>query len=121
MTTSRFSQESLDQFGECWRVLKILGRATQGCTISTNCWRLRFVVLCGGQGPTDMALLRARRSLSCAAFSLWPTACPATTRSIDCFAILTQTSSDSFQRFMAQFSEQLQGGGYRRQGAASFV
>jgi hypothetical protein len=43
--------------GSVGRVLKILGRATQGCTISTNCWRLRFVVCCA-VGKARRASLR---------------------------------------------------------------
>jgi hypothetical protein len=39
--------------------LKILGRATQGCTISTNCWRLRFVV-CFAVGKVSGPFRRSR-------------------------------------------------------------
>jgi predicted transposase YbfD/YdcC len=111
MTTSKFSQASLEQFGECWEGLEDPRSGNAGLhdfhellTIALCC------VLCGGQGPTDMALFARAKEPFLRGFLTLANGLP----SHDTFNRLFRDLDpdqfrDSFQRFMAQFSEQLQG------------
>jgi len=57
MTTSRFSQESLEQFGECWEGLEDPRSGNAGLHDFHELLAIALCcVLCGGQGPTEMAL-----------------------------------------------------------------
>jgi predicted transposase YbfD/YdcC len=111
MTISRFSQESLDQFGECWEGLEDPRSGNAGLHDFHELLAIALCcVLCGGQGPTDMALFARAKEPFLRGFLTLANGLP----SHDTFNRLFRDLDpdqfrDSFQRFMAQFSEQLQG------------
>src|SRR5487761_2100499 len=111
MTTSRFSQESLEQFGECWEGLEDPRSGNAGLHDFHELLAIALCcVLCGGQGPTDMALFARAKEPFLRGFLTLANGLP----SHDTFNRLFRDLDpdqfrDSFQRFMAQFSEQLQG------------
>jgi len=111
MTTSRFSQESLAQFGECWEGLEDPRSGNAGLHDFHELLAIGLCcVLCGGQGPTDMALFARAKEPFLRNFLTPANGLP----SHDTFNRLFRDLDpdqfrDSFQRFMGQFSEQLQG------------
>ena len=111
MTTSRFSQESLEQFGKCWEGLEDPRSGNAGLHDFHELLAIALCcVLCGGQGPTDMALFARAKEPFLRGFLTLANGLP----SHDTFNRLFRDLDpdqfrDSFQRFMAQFSEQLQG------------
>jgi predicted transposase YbfD/YdcC len=111
MTASRFSQESLEQFGECWEGLEDPRSGNAGLHDFHELLAIALCcVLCGGQGPTDMALFARAKEPFLRGFLTLANGLP----SHDTFNRLFRDLDpdqfrDSFQRFMAQFSEQLQG------------
>jgi predicted transposase YbfD/YdcC len=111
MTSSRFSQESLEQFGECWEGLEDPRSGNAGLHDFHELLAIALCcVLCGGQGPTDMALFARAKEPFLRGFLTLANGLP----SHDTFNRLFRDLDpdqfrDSFQRFMSQFSEQLQG------------
>ena len=111
MTTSRFSQESLAQFVECWEGLEDPRSGNAGLHDFHELLAIGLCcVLCGGQGPTDMALFARAKEPFLRGFLTLANGLP----SHDTFNRLFRDLDpdqfrDSFQRFMGQFSEQLQG------------
>jgi len=105
------SKETLEQFGACWEGLEDprCGNAAlhdfhELLMIALSC------VLCGGQGAVDMAAFAEAKELFLRSFLTLTNGLP----SHDTFSRLFRNLDpdqfrDSFQRFMAQFSEQLQG------------
>jgi predicted transposase YbfD/YdcC len=104
-------KETLEQFGSCWDGLED--------PRSGNAWLHDFhelllialcCVLCGGQGAVDMALFAEAKEPFLRSFLTLANGLP----SHDTFSRLFRNLDpdqfrDSFQRFMGQFSEQLQG------------
>lgn len=105
------SKETLEQFGSCWDGLEDprCGNAAlhdfhELLMIALCC------VLCGGQGAVDMAVFAEAKEPFLRSFLTLANGLP----SHDTFSRLFRNLDpdqfrDSFQRFMAQFSEQLQG------------
>ena len=105
------SKETVEQFASCWEGLEDprSGNATlhdfhELLMIALCC------VLCGGQGPTDMALFARAKEAFLRSFLVLENGLP----SHDTFRRLFHDLDpdqfrDAFQRFMSQFSEQLQG------------
>ena len=105
------SKETLEQFGSCWEGLDDprCGNAAlhdfhELLMIALCC------VLCGGQGAVDMALFAEAKEPFLRSFLTLSNGVPGH----DTFSRLFRTLDpdqfrDSFQRFMAQFSQQLQG------------
>jgi predicted transposase YbfD/YdcC len=105
------SKETLEQFGPCWEGLEDprCGNAAlhdfhELLMIALCC------VLCGGQGAVDMAVFAEAKEPFLRSFLTLANGLP----SHDTFSRLFRNLDpdqfrDSFQRFMAQFSEQLQG------------
>ncbi len=105
------SKETLEQFGACWEGLEdprsgnaALHDFHELLMISLCC------VLCGGQGAVDMAVFAEAKEPFLRGFLCLANGLP----SHDTFSRLFRNLDpdqfrDSFQRFMAQFSEQLQG------------
>ena len=111
MTTSRFSQQSLGQFMECWEGLE---DPCHGNAALHDFHELLMIalccVLCGGQGAVDMALFAEAKESFLRSFLVLANGAP----SHDTFSRLFRNLDpgqfrDSFQRFRGQFSEQLQG------------
>ena len=104
-------QETLEQFGACWEGLEDprCGNAAlhdfhELLMIALCC------VLCGGQGAVDMALFAEAKEPFLRSFLSLANGLP----SHDTFSRLFRNLDpdqfrDAFQRFMAQFSEQLEG------------
>lgn len=104
-------QETLEQFGACWEGLEDprCGNAAlhdfhELLMIALCC------VLCGGQGAVDMALFAEAKEPFLRSFLSLANGLP----SHDTFSRLFRNLDpdqfrDAFQRFMAQFAEQLQG------------
>ena len=104
-------KETLEQFGSCWEGLEDprCGNAAlhdfhELLMIALCC------VLCGGQGAVDMAVFAEAKEPFLRSFLSLANGLP----SHDTFSRLFRNLDpdqfrDSFQRFMAQFSEQLQG------------
>jgi predicted transposase YbfD/YdcC len=104
-------KETLEQFGSCWEGLEdprngnaALHEFHELLMIALCC------VLCGGQGAVDMALFAEAKEPFLRCFLTLANGLP----SHDTFSRLFRNLDpdqfrDSFQRFMAQFSEQLQG------------
>jgi predicted transposase YbfD/YdcC len=104
-------KETLEQFASCWEGLEdprsgnaALHDFQELLVIALCC------VLCGGQGAVDMALFAEAKEPFLRSFLTLANGLP----SHDTFSRLFRNLDpdqfrDSFQRFMAQFSEQLQG------------
>ncbi len=104
-------KETLEQFGSCWEGLEdprsgnaALHEFHELLMMALCC------VLCGGQGAVDMALFAEAKEPFLRSFLTLANGLP----SHDTFSRLFRNLDpdqfrDSFQRFMAQFSEQLQG------------
>jgi len=111
MTTSQFTQESLAQFVECWEGLEDPRHGKAGLHDFHELLAIALCcVLCGGQGPTDMALFARAQEPFLRSFLTLANGLP----SHDTFNRLFRDLDagqfrDSFQRFMGQFSAQLQG------------
>ena len=105
-------RETLDQFGACWEGLDDPRRC--GHATLHDFHELLMIalcaVLCGGQGAVDMAEFAEAREPFLRSFLTLTNGVP----SHDTFSRLFRNLDpdqfrDSFQRFMAQFSEQLKG------------
>jgi predicted transposase YbfD/YdcC len=103
--------ETLEQFGSCWEGLE---DPRKGNAALHDFHELLMIalccVLCGGQGAVDMALFAEAKEPFLRSFLTLANGLP----SHDTFSRLFRNLDpdqfrDSFQRFMAQFSEQLQG------------
>jgi predicted transposase YbfD/YdcC len=111
MTTSRFSQESLEQFEACWEGLEDPRSGNAGLHDFHELLAIALCcVLCGGQGPTDMAMFARAKEPFLRSFLTLANGLP----SHDTFNRLFRDLDpdqfrDSFRRFMGRFSEQLQG------------
>jgi predicted transposase YbfD/YdcC len=105
------NQETLEQFASCWEGLE---DPRSGNAALHDFHELLIIalccVLCGGQGAVDMALFAEAKEAFLRGFLRLDNGLP----SHDTFSRLFRNLDpeqfrDSFQRFMAQFSEQLQG------------
>jgi len=105
------SKETLEQFGACWEGLE---DPRSGNAALHDFHELLMIalccVLCGGQGAVDMAVFAEAKEPFLRGFLCLANGLP----SHDTFSRLFRNLDpdqfrDSFQRFMAQFSEQLQG------------
>ncbi len=105
------SKETLEQFGSCWEGLE---DPRSGNAALHDFHELLMIalccVLCGGQGAVDMALFAEAKESFLRSFLTLANGVP----SHDTFSRLFRNLDpdqfrDSFQRFMAQFSEQMQG------------
>jgi predicted transposase YbfD/YdcC len=105
------SKETLEQFGSCWEGLE---DPRNGNAALHDFHELLMIalccVLCGGQGAVDMALFAEAKEAFLRSFLTLANGLP----SHDTFSRLFRNLDpdqfcDSFQRFMRQFSEQLQG------------
>jgi predicted transposase YbfD/YdcC len=104
-------EETLEQFGSCWEGLE---DPRSGNAALHDFHELLMIalccVLCGGQGAVDMAVFAEAKEPFLRSFLTLANGLP----SHDTFSRLFRNLDpdqfrDSFQRFMAQFSEQLQG------------
>ena len=104
-------QETLEQFGSCWEGLEY---PRNGNAALHDFHELLLIVLCcvlcGGQGAVDMAVFTEAKGPFLCSFLILANGLP----SHDTFSRLFRNLDPdrfcySFQRFMAQFSEQLQG------------
>lgn len=104
-------KETLEQFGSCWEGLEDPRSGNAGLH---DFHELLLIALCcvlsGGQGAVDMALFAEAKEPFLRSFLTLANGLP----SHDTFSRLFRNLDadqfrDSFQRFMAQFSEQLQG------------
>lgn len=105
------SKETLEQFGACWEGLE----DPRSCNAALHEFHeLLMIALCcvlsGGQGAVDMALFAEAKEPFLRGFLTLGNGLP----SHDAFRRLFRNLDpdqfrDAFQRFMAQFSEQLQG------------
>jgi predicted transposase YbfD/YdcC len=104
-------KETLEQFGSCWEGLE---DPRSGNAALHDFHELLMIalccVLCGGQGAVDMAVFAEAKEPFLRSFLTLANGLP----SHDTFSRLFRNLDpdqfrDSFQRFMAQFSEQLQG------------
>lgn len=104
-------KETLEQFGSCWEGLE---DPRSGNAALHDFHELLMMalccVLCGGQGAVDMAMFAEAKEPFLRSFLTLSNGLP----SHDTFSRLFRNLDpdqfrDSFQRFMAQFSEQLQG------------
>lgn len=104
-------KETLEQFGSCWEGLE---DPRHGNAALHDFYELLMIalccVLCGGQGAVDMALFAEAKEPFLRSFLTLANGLP----SHDTFSRLFRNLDpdqfrDAFQRFMAQFSEQLQG------------
>lgn len=111
MTTSKFSQESLAQFVECWEGLEDPRCGNAGLHDFHELLAIGLCcVLCGGQGPTDMAVFARAKEPFLRSFLTLANGLPSHDTFNRLFRDLDpEQFRDSFQRFMGQFSEQLQG------------
>jgi predicted transposase YbfD/YdcC len=105
------SKETLEQFGSCWEGLE---DPRHGNAALHDFHELLMIalccVLCGGQGAVDMALFAEAKEPFLRSFLTLANGLP----SHDTFSRLFRNLDpdqfrDCFQRFMRQFSEQLQG------------
>ena len=105
------SKETLEQFGSCWEGLE---EPRSGNAALHDFHELLMIalccVLCGGQGAVDMAVFAEAKEPFLRSFLTLANGLP----SHDTFSRLFRNLDpdqfrDCFQRFMAQFSEQLQG------------
>jgi predicted transposase YbfD/YdcC len=105
------SKETLEQFGSCWEGLE---DPRSGNAALHDFHELLMIalccVLCGGQGAVDMAVFAEAKEPFLRSFLTLANGLP----SHDTFSRLFRNLDadqfrDSFHRFMAQFSEQLQG------------
>ncbi len=104
-------KETLEQFGACWEGLE---DPRSGNAALHDFHELLMIalccVLCGGQGAVDMAVFAEAKEPFLRGFLTLANGLP----SHDTFSRLFRNLDpdqfrDAFQRFMAQFSEQLQG------------
>jgi hypothetical protein len=108
--SSRKTQETLEQFGSCWEGLE--DPRTSNATLYDFHEMLIIAlccVLCGGQGPTDMAMFAKEKETFLRGFLSLKHGVP----KHDAFSRLFRALEpdqfrDAFQQFMAQFSEQMQ-------------
>jgi len=104
-------QETLEQFGSCWEGLEDPRRGNAALHDFHELLMIALCcVLCGGQGAVDMALFAEAKEPFLRGFLTLTHGLP----SHDTFSRLFRSLDpnqfrDSFQRFMAQFSEQLEG------------
>lgn len=104
-------KETLEQFGSCWEGLEDPRNGNAGLHDFHELLLIALCcVLCGGQGAVDMALFAEAKEPYLRSFLTLANGLP----SHDTFSRLFRNLDpdqfrDSFQRFMAQFSEQLQG------------
>ena len=104
-------QETLEQFGECWEGLEDPRTGNAALHDFHELLMMALCcVLCGGQGAVDMAEFAAAKEPFLRGFLALANGLP----SHDTFSCLFRNLDpdqfrDSFQRFMAQFSEPLQG------------
>jgi predicted transposase YbfD/YdcC len=105
------SKETLEQFGACWEGLEDPRRGNAALHDFQELLMIALCcVLCGGQGAVDMALYAEAKEPFLRSFLTLANGLP----SHDTFSRLFRNLDpdqfrDSFQRFMAQFSEQLEG------------
>ncbi len=105
------SKETLEQFGSCWEGLEDPRSGNAGLHDFHELLMIALCcVLCGGQGAVDMALFAEAKEPFLRSFLTLSNGVP----SHDTFSRLFRNLDpdqfrDSFQRFMAQFSQQLQG------------
>jgi predicted transposase YbfD/YdcC len=105
------SKETLEQFGSCWEGLEDPRRGNAALHDFHELLMIALCcVLCGGQGAVDMALFAEAKEPFLRGFLTLANGLP----SHDTFSRLFRSLDpdqfrDSFQRFMAQFSEQLDG------------
>ena len=104
-------KETLEQFGSCWEGLEDPRRGNAALHDFHELLMIALCcVLCGGQGAVDMALFAEAKEPFLRGFLTLANGLP----SHDTFSRLFRSLDpnqfrDSFQRFMAQFSEQLEG------------
>lgn len=105
------SKETLEQFGSCWEGLEDPRKGNAALHDFHELLMMALCcVLCGGQGAVDMALFAEAKEPFLRSFLTLANGLP----SHDTFSRLFRNLDpdqfrDSFQRFMRQFSEQLQG------------
>jgi predicted transposase YbfD/YdcC len=105
------SEETLEQFGACWEGLEDPRRGNAALHDFHEMLMIALCcVLCGGRGAVDMALFAEAKESFLRSFLTLANGLP----SHDTFSRLFRNLDpdqfrDAFQRFMAQFSEQLQG------------
>jgi predicted transposase YbfD/YdcC len=111
MTTSRFTEESLAQFVECWEGLEDPRHGNAGLHDFHELLAIALCcVLCGGQGPTDMALFAKAKEPFLRGFLVLENGLPSHDTFNRLFRDLDpEQFRNAFQRFMGQFAEQLQG------------
>jgi hypothetical protein len=104
-------KETMDQSGSCW-----VGLEDPRCGNAAlhDFHKLLMIalccVLCGGQGAVDMALFAEAKEPFLRSFLTLANGLPSYDTSSRLFGNLDPDQfRDSYQRFMAQFSEQLQG------------
>src|SRR5579872_2143983 len=100
-------KETLEQFGVCWEGLE---DPRSGNAALHEFHELLMIALCGGQGAVDMAVFAEAKEAFLRGFLTLANGLP----SHDTFSRLFRNLDpdqfrESFQRFMGQFSEQLQG------------
>jgi predicted transposase YbfD/YdcC len=105
------SKETLEQFGACWEGLE---DPRSGNAALHDFHELLMIalccVLCGGQGAVDMAVFAEAKEPFLRSFLSLANGLPSHGTFSRLFRNLDPDQfRDSFQRFMAQFSEQLQG------------
>ena len=104
-------EEELEQFVSCWEGLE--GPRSGNATLRDFHELLMIAlccVLCGGQGPTDMALFARAKEAFLRGFLVLENGLPSHDTFRRLFLDLNPDQfRDSFQRFMAQFSSRLQG------------
>lgn len=104
-------KETLEQFASCWEGLEDPRRGNAALHDFHELLMIALCcVLCGGQGAVDMAVFAEAKEPFLRSFLILANGLP----SHDTFSRLFRNLDpeqfrDSFQRFMAQFSEQLQG------------
>jgi predicted transposase YbfD/YdcC len=104
-------KETLEQFASCWEGLDDPRCGNAALHDFHELWMIALCcVLCGGQGAVDMALFAEAKETFLRSFLTLANGLP----SHDTFSRLFRNLDPdpfhgSFQRFMAQFSEQLQG------------
>ncbi len=105
------SKETLEQFGSCWEGLEDPRRGNAALHDFHELLMIALCcVLCGGQGAVDMAVFAEAKEPFLRSFLTLANGLPSHHTFSRLFRNLDPDQfRDSFQRFMAQFSEQLQG------------